>query len=139
MSSKPYNDPEKLARERWRGGEKHSYKEMAEELDCSPGTISIKMNQFEEELQKYGPSDFEDLDEVDKEDWTGSDLPYSIDLPDDWPPEQEVLDEMVAPGVDADVLVDEASWNCPNCTADLDNILREHFDTTLEDCIVTDE
>lgn len=136
MSDKPaYEDPEQLARARYRGGEKHSYSEMAEELGCSTGTISLRMKKYEKELQKYGPSDFEDAGPLEKDEKTGPRLPFEIDLPKDWPPEQDVLDEMVAPGVAADNLVDEARWNCPYCLKDLRDILDEVYGVDIEDII----
>lgn len=62
--TKDYNDPKKLAEARWHGGEKHSYEEMADYLDCSTGTISLRMNNKEhygvEDVDKYGPEDFQD-------------------------------------------------------------------------------
>lgn len=54
----PYENPEKLAEARYRGGEVRSYGEMAEYLGCSQGTISIKMKKYEDEISEYSKSDF---------------------------------------------------------------------------------
>lgn len=74
MSDKVYDDPKKLAEARWHNGEKHSYSEMADYLDCSPGVISMRMNNLEYydlgEFHEYGPEDFEagfDATEVDEQ------------------------------------------------------------------------
>lgn len=54
---KPYDDPKELAR--LYKAEDMSYAEMAEELGCSAGTISIRMNRYEEEIEEYDASDFQ--------------------------------------------------------------------------------
>lgn len=60
MTDKPYDDPETLARLRLTGndGEKMTYGEMAEELDCSTGIISLRMNRYEDEIAQYSKNDF---------------------------------------------------------------------------------
>lgn len=67
MVDKPYNDPETLARLKLVGkdGTGMSHKEIAEELGCSIGTISLRFNEKYhpdkvEEINSYDKSDFED-------------------------------------------------------------------------------
>ncbi|MFB6236952.1 MAG: hypothetical protein ABEH81_01140 [Halopenitus sp.] len=134
MGDKPYDDGEKLAKARWAGGEEHSYEEMAKHFDCSPGTISLRFNHPEhygvaEELEKYGPEDFIDEDdEIDiEEDDDSPDLPYDFDLPEDWPPDQDTVDEYFAPGVDINVALDEAEWGCKRCLPRLRKLFNDEY------------
>lgn len=73
MSDEPWNDPKELAR--LRKVEDMSYAEIADELGCSTGTISIRFNEeyypkLNEQMEQYDASDFEgekhveDLDEL---------------------------------------------------------------------------
>lgn len=130
--SNAYEDPEKLARARWRGGRKHSYSEMAEELGCSVGTISLRMNRYESELKQYSPSDFEDLPVSPVLDIEESPHPLEFDFPSPLPTH---TDE----GFKLDYLIRDARWGDKQATHTLDQMLRKKFDTTFEDCIVSSE
>lgn len=54
----PYEDPELLARLRVK--EDMTQPEIADELGCSVGTISLKLSKYSDEIDKYEPSDFDD-------------------------------------------------------------------------------
>lgn len=139
MGEKAYNDGKKLAEARWRGGEKRSYEQMAEDFDCSAGTISLRFNHPEhygvaEGLEKYGPEDFEHLDnEPEKmvED-DGPDYPLDLKLPKEWPPTQEEIDEYIASGVSTERLLDEVRWGCDACTARFRSLVKGVFNADPE-------
>jgi len=64
--TKEYEDPEKLARLYFKHG---NYADVADELNCSVGTVSLKMDKYEEEIAEYDEGDFSygttrNLDEV---------------------------------------------------------------------------
>lgn len=126
---KPYDDPEKLAEARYHGGEEHSQQEMADYLDCSKGTISLRMRKFSDELAEYGPEDFEHI-QPETED-NGDTFPLDLSLPEEWPPDQDVIDTYFGTGVDPEIAVDEASWGCPVCYPALDTLLQEEFGSPI--------
>lgn len=54
--TKSYENPETLARLYFKHG---NYADMAKELDCSVGTISLKMDKYEDEIEQYNEEDFD--------------------------------------------------------------------------------
>lgn len=122
---KDYEDPEKLARARFRGGETHSYKDMAKEFDCGHGTISLKMRKYEDEISEYSPEDFADLPPEPEEENDELRFPIEFDLPEDWPPSEEEIEEQFGDGVDLDIVMDEAQWGCPSCFNQITNLGAE--------------
>ena len=134
MSDKPYDNPDRVAKARYRGGEKHSYSDMADELGCSTGVISLRMGKFDID-ENYNRQDFEDespVPEVTEDD--GLDLPFELELPENWPPSEETLAEYDIG--DPQFLINEVKWNCQTCTDYLDEILQGEFGVSVDDVLV---